>query len=71
MRINMQRFVFRKIGKGKKWHIFLKNYGYYALCMRGPGSCVVGAGRIEGVCKECEKEYPAVSEFAMVKIFTE
>lgn len=64
--IDMKRFAFDKIGKGKKWHIFPKNYQFKALCLRGPRVGLQGCGDLD-VCKECQKEYPIVSRSVIFK----
>ena len=67
MEINKKRFVFYRIGKGKKAHIFPKNHLDKAICLRGP------AGKEslpdDEICKECVKEYLAVVKSSVFAMF--
>ncbi len=66
MKLNNDRFIFRKIGKyGKKCHIFPRTYAGKALCWRGPGSKEPCIGvKKEDICKECLEEHRIVKHSA-------
>lgn len=63
-----RRFVYRRIGKGNKKHIFPKYFLRKALCLRGPANTNVGCADLEA-CKICRKQYPAVSRSAIFQMF--
>ncbi len=67
MKIDNKRFVLRRIGKDKKAHIFPKNHLDTALCLRGPAD--EESLPDEKICKECAKDYPAVSKSPVFAMF--
>lgn len=67
MRINKRRFVLRRIGGGKRGHIFPKNNLGKAICLRGPAGKESLSN--DEICKECTKEYPVVARSSAFATF--
>lgn len=74
MRIDRDRFEFRKIGKGRKVHIFPKRIEGPALCLidwkkKKDKTTVDGKVEKKDVCKKCARDYPKVSRSALFSMF--